>query len=52
MKRREFVKVAATGAAGARAAAHIQPACAQSRTATRLTLSKSGPNNLDIMGVH
>ncbi len=51
MKRRAFLKGATTAAAGAIATAYIRPAAAQSRTATLLTLSESGPNNLDIMGV-
>ena len=51
MKRREFLKGATTAAAGALAAAYIRPSAAQSRKETLLTLSESGPNNLDIMGV-
>ena len=51
MKRRQFLKSATTAAAGALAAAYIRPSVAQSRKETLLTLSESGPNNLDIMGV-
>jgi peptide/nickel transport system substrate-binding protein len=51
MKRRSFLRGATTAAAGALAAAYIRPARAQSRKDTLLTLSESGPNNLDIMGV-
>src|SRR5580658_5040003 len=47
MRRREFLKTAAAGAA----AAYIRPVNAQSRKDTLLTLSESGPNNLDIQGV-
>jgi peptide/nickel transport system substrate-binding protein len=52
MKRRVFLK--ATTAAAAVAAVstpYIRPARAQGRNDTLLTLSESGPNNLDIMGV-
>jgi hypothetical protein len=50
MRRREFLQSAATAAA-ALAAPSIRPARAQSRSATLLPLSESGPNNLDIIGV-
>jgi len=46
MRRREFLKAAA-----AVAAPYVRPAGAQGRKDTLLTLSESGPNNLDIMGV-
>src|SRR5438477_10110380 len=48
MKRRDFLKAAAAGAV---AAPYIRSAQAQARKDTLLTLSESGPNNLDIMGV-
>src|SRR5271154_4834540 len=48
MRRREFLKTAAAGAA---AAAYIRPVNAQARKDTLLTLSENGPNNIDIMGV-
>jgi len=51
MKRREFLKGATIAAAGTLASRYIRPAAAQSRKETLLTLSESGPNNLDIMGV-
>src|SRR5215207_4034635 len=51
MKRREFLKGTTAAAAGAVAASYIRPARAQARKDTLLTLSESGPNNLDIMGV-
>jgi peptide/nickel transport system substrate-binding protein len=51
MKRRDFLKSTTATAAGAAAAAYIRPARAQARKDTLLTLSESGPNNLDIMGV-
>jgi peptide/nickel transport system substrate-binding protein len=47
MRRREFL----TAAAAAVAIPSIRPAGAQGRKDTLLTLSESGPNNLDIMGV-
>jgi peptide/nickel transport system substrate-binding protein len=47
MKRRDFLKTTAA----ALAAPHIRSAAAQSRKETLLTLSESGPNNLDIMGI-
>ena len=51
MKRRDFLKGTTAAAAGAVTAAYVRPASAQSRKDTLLTLSESGPNNLDIMGV-
>ncbi|MBO0736016.1 MAG: ABC transporter substrate-binding protein [Alphaproteobacteria bacterium] len=51
MQRRAFLKGATATGATAFAAPYIRPAAAQSRSATLLTLSESGPNNLDIMGV-
>src|SRR5271167_2578066 len=51
MKRREFLKGATIAAAGTLASRYIRPAAAQSRKETLLTLSESGPNNLDIHGV-
>src|SRR5215208_3270500 len=51
MKRREFLRGTTAAAAGAVAASYIRPARAQARKDTLLTLSESGPNNLDIMGV-
>jgi peptide/nickel transport system substrate-binding protein len=54
MKRRDFLK-ATTATAAVTAAAvtapYIRPVRAQGRNDTLLTLSESGPNNLDIMGV-
>ncbi|MBV9829652.1 MAG: ABC transporter substrate-binding protein [Alphaproteobacteria bacterium] len=52
MRRRDFLKTttAALGAAAV-SAPFIRSAAAQGRAATLLTLSESGPNNLDIMGV-
>jgi peptide/nickel transport system substrate-binding protein len=51
MKRRAFLKATTALAASAAAAPYIRSAQAQSRKDTLLTLSESGPNNLDIMGV-
>jgi len=51
MKRREFLKGTAAVTAGVAASAYIRPARAQARKETLLTISESGPNNLDIMGV-
>jgi peptide/nickel transport system substrate-binding protein len=51
MRRRDFLKGAGAIAAGAAAAPYIRPARAQARRDTLLTMSESGPNNLDIMGV-
>jgi len=51
MRRRTFLKSTTAAAAGAVAAACVRPAQAQARKDTLLTLSESGPNNLDIMGV-
>src|SRR5712671_386204 len=50
MKRRDLLRTAAAATAVA-AAPYIRPAAAQSRNDTLLTLSESGPNNLDVMGV-
>src|SRR5271154_605479 len=50
MKRRDFLKATAATAA-AITAPHIRPARAQGRADTLLTLSESGPNSLDIMGL-
>jgi len=49
MRRRDFLK--ATASAAALAAPSIRSAAAQSRKDMLLTLSESGPNNLDIMGI-
>jgi peptide/nickel transport system substrate-binding protein len=54
MKRRDFLKgttALAAGGAVATTMAGMLPAAAQSRKDTLLTLSESGPNNLDIHGV-
>ena len=51
MKRRDFLKATTAAAAAAFSTPHIRPARAQGRNDTLLTLSESGPNNLDIMGV-
>src|SRR5947207_11053105 len=51
MKRRDFLRSTTAAAAAAVTAPYIQPARAQARKDTLLTLSESGPNNLDIMGV-
>jgi peptide/nickel transport system substrate-binding protein len=51
MKRRDFLKISTSAAAVTVVAAYIRPARAQSRKDTLLTLSESGPNNIDIMGV-
>ncbi len=50
MRRRDFLRSTAA-AASTIAAAHVIPARAQSRNDTLLTVSESGPNNLDLMGV-
>jgi peptide/nickel transport system substrate-binding protein len=49
MRRRDFLK--ATAGAAVLATPSIRSAAAQSRKDMLLTLSESGPNNLDIMGV-
>ena len=51
MKRRDFLKATMATTAAAVSAPYISPARAQGRNDTLLTLSESGPNNLDIMGV-
>src|SRR3954447_3676966 len=51
MRRRTFLKSTTAATAGAVAAAYVRPAQAQARKDTLLTLSESGPNNLDIMGI-
>src|SRR5436190_21385377 len=53
MKRRDFLKSAAAVAAGSAISAPAvwSPAKAQSRQETRLIISESGPNNVDIHGV-
>jgi peptide/nickel transport system substrate-binding protein len=52
MKRRDFLKATtAAAAAAAVGAPYISPARAQGRNDTLLSLSESGPNNIDIMGV-
>src|ERR1700674_4415244 len=51
MRRRDFLKRTTAAAAGAVAAAYVHPARAQTRKDTLLTVSESGPNNLDVMGV-
>src|SRR3954469_19935478 len=51
MQRRTFLKRTTALAASAVATAVVRPAQAQARKDTLLTLSESGPNNLDIMGV-
>src|SRR5687767_1460056 len=52
MKRRDFLKATTAAAASAAVGApYISPAGAQARKDTLLTLSESGPNNLDIMGI-
>src|SRR6266851_2270530 len=51
MRRREFLKATTAATAAAVAAPYVSPARAQARNDTLLTLSESGPNNLDIMGV-
>src|SRR5258708_8130490 len=51
MRRREFLKTTTGATAAAMTAPYIHPARAQGRNDTLLTLSESGPNNLDIMGV-
>jgi peptide/nickel transport system substrate-binding protein len=51
MRRRDFLQRTAAAAAGSVAGAYLRPAPAQSRKDTLLTLSESGPNNLDVMGV-
>lgn len=51
MKRRDFLKLTTAAAAGAAAGTHVRPGRAQSRKDTLLTISESGPNNLDVMGV-
>src|SRR5690349_5468932 len=51
MRRRDFLKRTTAAAAGTVAGAYVFPARAQSRKDTLLTVSESGPNNLDVMGV-
>ena len=51
MRRRDFLKRTTAAAAGTVAAAYVPRARAQARKDTLLTLSESGPNNLDVMGV-
>ena len=56
MRRRDFLRgstaaAAGTVAAGTIAAAYVFPVRAQTRNNTLLTLSESGPNNLDVMGI-
>src|SRR5260370_41745583 len=51
MRRREFLKATAATTAAAVTAPYVRPAWAEGRNDTLLTLSESGPNNLDIMGV-
>ena len=51
MRRRDFLKRTTAAAAGTVAAGYVFPARAQARKDTLLTLSESGPNNLDVMGV-
>src|SRR5882757_4682414 len=51
MRRREFLKATTAATAAAITAPYVSPARAQGRNDTLLTLSESGPNNLDIMGV-
>jgi peptide/nickel transport system substrate-binding protein len=51
MRRREFMQRSATAAAGSVAAAYTRPARAQTHPDTLLTLSESGPNSLDAMGI-
>jgi peptide/nickel transport system substrate-binding protein len=51
MRRRDFIKRTTAAAAGTLAAANIRPARAQAHKDTLLTLSESGPNTLDIMGL-
>jgi peptide/nickel transport system substrate-binding protein len=50
MRRRDFLKRTTAAAAGTAAVAYVRPTRAQSRKDTLLTLSESGPNNLDVMG--
>ena len=51
MRRREFLKATTAATAAAVATPYIRPARADGRNDTLLTLSESGPNNLDIMGL-
>jgi len=51
MRRREFLKATSAATAAAVTAPYIRSARAEGRNDTLLTLSESGPNNLDIMGV-
>ena len=51
-RRRDFSKMPAAAAAGhGRGRLSCAPAQAQARKDTLLTVSESGPNNLDIMGI-
>jgi peptide/nickel transport system substrate-binding protein len=50
MRRRDFLKRTTAAAAGTVATAYVPAARAQARKDTLLTLSESGPNNLDVMG--
>jgi len=51
MRRREFLKATTAATAAAITAPYVRSARAEGRNETLLTLSESGPNNLDIMGV-
>ncbi len=51
IRRRDFLKRTTAAAAGAVVAGRVFPARAQAHKDTLLTLSESGPNNLDVMGV-
>src|SRR5580658_7644127 len=51
MKRREFIQRTTAAAAGAIVTTSGRPAHAQAHKDTLLTVSESGPNSLDIMGL-
>ena len=51
IRRRDFLKRTTAAAAGAVVAGRVVPGAGTGAQGTLLTLSESGPNNLDIMGV-
>src|ERR1700733_1928329 len=51
MRRREFIRQTAAAAAGVAAGSYVAPANAQAHTDTLITLSESGTNSLDVMGI-
>jgi peptide/nickel transport system substrate-binding protein len=51
MRRREFIQHTAAAAAGGAAGSYVAPAKAQAHADTLITLSESGTNSLDVMGI-